>query len=120
LVSELGKRRKSNNDPFGFGSFDSGLSSFSKRATFENSKFRGRMAEDSFALDQTLRGKEVRRIHKGGDFEVRDPETDMFGNRRRRSKPVTYEVKTGNSQLSDAQKRKQRLLGKRRYKVVRY
>jgi hypothetical protein len=112
-VIRLGRRRSSDNDLFGLGSF-------SKSLTLSNNRMRGRMAEDSFALDQTLRGKEVRRMHKGGDFVVQDPETDMFGNRRLRSKPVTYEVKTGNSQLSDAQKRKQRRLGKSRYKVVRY
>jgi hypothetical protein len=73
------------------------------------------MAEDSFALEQQLQGKEVRKIHKGGDFIIQD--TDMFG--RKVSKPKTYEIKTGNAQLSKAQQRKKKRL-KRNYKVVRY
>ncbi len=74
------------------------------------------MAEDSFALDQTLQGNECRKIHKGRDFVVQ--ERGMFG--RKIGKPKTYEVKTGNSQLSDAQKRKQRRASRGSYKVVRY
>jgi hypothetical protein len=77
---------------------------------------RGKMAEDSFELDQTLQGNECRKIHKGGDFAVQ--KKDIFG--RKIGKPKTYEIKTGDSQLSDAQQRKQRRLGKSRYKVVRY
>lgn len=74
------------------------------------------MGEDRFDLEQRLQGHDVRKIHKGGDFVVQ--KRDMFG--RKIGKPMTYEVKTGNSQLSDAQKRKQRRLGKRSYKVIRY
>lgn len=112
----MGRKKKSNNDPFGFGSFDTELSSFSKRVTFENSKFRGKLAEDSFALEQTLQGKKVKRIHKGGDFVVQD--TDMFG--RNVGKPVTYEVKCGpTAKLSKAQKKNKKRLGKR-FKEVRY
>lgn len=77
---------------------------------------RGRMAEDSFALEQRMQGHDVKKIHKGGDFVVQ--KRDIFG--RKIGRPKTYEVKTGNSQLSEAQKRKKRHLGKRRYKVVRY
>ena len=73
------------------------------------------MSEDWFALTQRLQGYEVKKIHKGGDFVVQ--KRDPFG--RKRGKPETYEIKTGDSQLSEAQKRKKRRLGKR-YKVVRY
>ena len=69
------------------------------------------MAEDSFEMNMRLQGYDVKKIHKGGDFVVR---------KGRRGKPVTYEVKSGDSQLSEAQKRKKRRLGKKRYKVVRY
>jgi hypothetical protein len=77
---------------------------------------RGRMAEDSFALEQRMQGHECRKIHKGGDFVVQ--KRDFYG--RKVGKPKTYEVKTGNSELSDAQKRKQRRSPKGSYKVVRY
>lgn len=104
-------RRKgsNNNDPFGLGSF-------SKNLTLSNNKMRGRMAEDSFAMGERLQGHEVKKIHKGGDFVVQ--KRDIVG--RKIGKPKTYEVKTGNSQLSDAQKRKQRRSSRGSYKVVRY
>ena len=117
LVIELARNRRSNNsDPFGFGSFDSGLSSFSKRATFENSKFRGGMAEDSFAFEQRVQGNDCQKIHKGGDFVVQ--KRGIFGNKI--GKPTTYEIKTGNAKLSKAQQNKKRRSAKGSYKVVRY
>ena len=77
---------------------------------------RGRMAENSFELEQRVQGNECRKIHKGGDFVVQ--RKDMFG--RKIGKPATHEIKTGNSQLSEAQRRKKARLGNRRYKVDRY
>ncbi len=109
-------RRRSSNDPFGFGSFDFGLGNFSKSSTLANNRMRGRMAEDSFALEQRMQGHDVRKIHKGGDFEVQ--KRDTFG--RKIGKPTIHEVKTGDSQLSEAQRRKKSRLGNRRYKVERY
>lgn len=73
------------------------------------------MAEDWFALTQRLQGHEVRKIHKGGDFVVQ--RRDFFG--RKIGRPETHEIKTGDSQLSPAQKRMKRRLGKK-YKVDRY
>ncbi len=105
----MGRRRSSDNDPFGFGTV-------SKRLTLSSNRANGRMAEDSFAFEQRLQGNDCRKIHKGGDFFVQ--KRNLFGNKV--GKPTTYEVKTGNSQLSDAQERKKRQLGKSRYKVVRY
>ena len=105
----MSRRRCSrDNDLFGFGNF-------AKSLTLSSNRMRGRMAEGSFELSQRLAGHEVRKIHKGGDFVVQ--KRDLFG--RKIGKPKTYEVKTGDSQLSDAQKRKKRQL-KRSYKVVRY
>jgi len=105
----LVKRKRSNrNDPFG-------LKSFSKSLTLSSNRFKGRMAEDSFELSQRLQGHEVKKIHKGGDFVVQ--KTDLFG--RKTGKPKTYEVKTGDSQLTKAQQKKKRQL-KKNYKVVRY
>jgi hypothetical protein len=77
---------------------------------------KGRMAEDSFALEKRVQGHDVRKIHKGGDFEVQ--KRDVFG--RKIGKPTIHEVKTGDSQLSEAQRRKKARLGNRRYKVERY
>jgi len=102
------RKRSSGNDPFGLGSF-------SKSLTLSTNRMKGRMAEDSFALEQRLQGKEVRKIHKGGDFVVQDK--DMFG--RKKGKPKIVEVKTGNAKLSTAQQRKKRQV-KKNYKVVRY
>jgi len=76
---------------------------------------RGRIAEDGFALSQRAQGHEVRKIRVGGDFVVQ--RTDLFG--RKIGKPETHEIKTGRSQLSEAQKRKQRQL-RRNYKVHTY
>ena len=102
----MGRRR--NDDPFGFGSF-------SKSLTLSNNRMRGRMAEDSFALEQRIQGNDCRKIHKGGDFVVQ--RRDMFG--RKIGKPTVDEIKTGNSQLSDAQRRKKARMGKS-YRVHRY
>jgi hypothetical protein len=111
-------RRKTNNDSFGFSGFDFGteLGKMTKRQTLANNRMRGRMAEDSFQLEQNLRGNDCRKIHKGGDFIVQ--KRDFFGNKV--SKPTVHEIKTGSAKLSPAQKRKKSLLGNRRYKVERY
>ena len=95
-------------DPFG-------LKKESKRFTLRMNKMRGKMAEDSFRIEQGVRGHDVQRIHKGGDFVVQ--KKDLFG--RKIGKPVTHEIKTGNSKLSPAQKKKKKQL-KRRYKINRY
>ena len=114
-------KRKSN-APFGLGSFSSvdslndGVSGFNKRNTLGMNKMRGAMAEDSFAMGQRIQGHEVTRIHKGGDFVVQ--KRDFFGNKV--GKLTVHEIKTGNSQLSEAQRRKKARLGNRRYKVERY
>ncbi len=110
------RKSSSNNDPFGFVSFDFGLDSFSKRQTLANNRMKGRMAEDSFHLEQNLRGNDCRKIHKGGDFVVQ--KRDIFGNNV--GKPTVHEIKTGNAKLSEAQRRNKAKLGNRGYKVERY
>ena len=116
------KKSSSGNDPFGFGSsggfgsFDFGLNNYSKRTTLANNRMKGRMAEESFRMEQNLQGNDCHKIHKGGDFVVQ--KRDMFGNRV--GKATVHEVKTGNAQLSDAQRRKKARLGNSRYKVERY
>lgn len=92
-----------------------GIRKTAKRFTLSTNKMRGKFAEDSFALEQRMRGNEVKRIHKGGDYVVQ--KKGLFG--RKVGKPVTHEVKTGKSKLSPAQEKKKKQL-KGRYKVDRY
>jgi hypothetical protein len=110
------EKRSSNNDPFGFGSFDFGVTSFSRRTTLAGNRFNGRLAEDSFELEHRIQGHDVQKIHKGGDFVVQ--KRDIFGNKI--GKPTTCEIKTGNAKLSKAQKRKKKSSSKGSYKVIRY
>jgi hypothetical protein len=106
------RKRSSQYDPFDLGSL-------SKSFRMANNQMKGRIGEDSFKLSMESQGREVRKIRTGGDF-VEEYQTDMFGNRiRRRSKPIVHEIKTGDSQLSKAQDRERRRLG-RRYRVHRY
>lgn len=116
-------RKRSSNDPFGLGfgggldfGFGDGLKNYQKRTTLSNNRMKGRMAEESFRLEQNLRGNDCRKIHKGGDFVVQ--KRDIFGNKV--GKPTVHEIKSGNAQLSDAQRRKRARLGNSRYKVDRY
>lgn len=109
--SKSGRKRSGNNDPFGGNfDFDFGLGNVAKSSRLATNKLKGKMAEDTCALDHTLQGHEVKRIHKGGDFIIRD----------RHGNTTIVEVKTGNAKLSDAQKRKKDRMGNRRYKVERY
>jgi hypothetical protein len=107
--------KKKSPGSFGLDSFDLGISKMNKRYTLANNRVRGKMAEDNFALGQRLQGNDCKKIHKGGDFVVQ--KRDFFGNKV--GKPVVHEIKTGNSQLSEAQKRKKARLGSK-YKVDRY
>jgi hypothetical protein len=104
----VGRKRSKDNDV-------SGLGKFSKRVTLSNNKDRGKMGEGLFAMEHTYQGDDVKRIHVGGDFVVQ--KKDYLG--RKIGRPITHEIKTGHSPLSEAQKRKQKQL-KGRYKVNRY
>jgi len=79
------------------------------------------MTQDQFDRDARmvawLRGEsvDIKKIRTGGDRVVQ--RRDMHG--RPIGKPQTYEIKTGNSQLSDAQKRRKQQSGKD-YHVRRY
>jgi len=75
----------------------------------------GRDAEENFRHSQIAQGNDCRKIHEGGDFLVQKRDWQ----RRNIGKPKTYEIKTGKSPLSEAQKRKKARIGKD-YKVERY
>ncbi|MGA2522600.1 MAG: hypothetical protein ABSF65_00440 [Candidatus Bathyarchaeia archaeon] len=107
-------RSKRSNDSgifgFDFGFGDLGAKKAVKSYTFENNKVRGKTAEGMTALNHTLQGHEVTRVHKGGDFIIKD----------RHGKTTIVEVKTGKAKLSEAQRKKKARLGNKRYKVERY
>jgi hypothetical protein len=92
------------------------LGNVSKRFNLSSNRAKGQIAKDRFAFDQTLQGHDCKKIHQDGDFVVQ--KRDFFGNKV--GEPTTYEVKTGNSKLTDAQEKRQRKLGRNRYKIVRY
>jgi len=71
---------------------------------------------DRFAFDQAMQGHDCTKIRNEGDFVVQ--KRDFFGNEI--GEPTVFEVKTGNSPLSEAQKKRKRQFGSNRYKVVRY
>jgi hypothetical protein len=77
---------------------------------------KGRVAKDRFAFEQSLQGNDCMKIRRGGDFVVQ--ERDFFGNKI--GDPTVYDVKSGNSKLTDAQEKRKRQLGRNRYKIVRY
>ncbi|HUK85179.1 MAG TPA: hypothetical protein VLU95_04890 [Candidatus Acidoferrum sp.] len=91
------------------------LSNVSKRFNLSSKHAKGRIAKDRFAFDQTMQGHDCRKIRESGDFVVQ--KRDFFGNKV--GEPTIYEVKTGNSPLSEAQEKRKRQL-RSRYKVVRY
>jgi hypothetical protein len=106
----LGKKDSNDNDPFRFGNI-------SRRFTLSSrNRAKGSIAKDRFAFDQSMQGNDCRKIRQGGDFIVQ--KRDFFGDKV--GNPTIYEVKTGNSKLSEAQEKRQRELGKNRYKIVRY
>ena len=77
---------------------------------------KGKIAKDRFVFDQAMQGNDCTKIRKGGDFIVQ--QCDFFGNKI--GNPTICEVKTGNSQLTEAQEKRKHQLGRNRYKIVRY
>ena len=92
------------------------LGNVSKRFNQPSKRAKGDIAKDRFAFDQTMQGHDCQKIREGGDFVVQ--KRDFFGNKV--GEPTIYEVKTGNSKLTEAQEKRQRQLGRRRYKITRY
>lgn len=92
------------------------LGNVSKRFNLSSNRAKGSIAKDRFAFDQSIQGHDCKKIRRGGDFVVQ--KRDFFGNKI--GEPTVFEVKTGDTQLSDAQEKRKRQLGRNRYKVVRY
>ena len=102
-------KRTSKDDPLNMGNV-------SKRFSLSSNHVKGNVAKDRFAFDQTMQGHDCQKIHQDGDFIVQ--KRDFFGNKI--GEPTRYEVKTGKTQLTDAQEKRQRQLGRNRYKIARY
>jgi hypothetical protein len=102
-------KRTSKDDPMNLGNV-------SKRFSFSSNRAKGNIAKDRFAFDQTMQGHDCQKIRQDGDFIVQ--KRDFFGNKV--GEPTTYEVKTTKTQLTDAQEKRQRQLGRNRYKIARY
>lgn len=95
--------------PYGFGNTN-------RRFTKSSRKVAGDIARDRFAFEQSMHGNDCAKICKGGDFVVQ--ERDFFGNEI--GEPKIYQVKTGNSKITDVEADRKRQLGRDRYKLVRY
>ena len=101
-------KRDSSDDPLKLGNV-------SKRFNLSGKRAKGNIAKDLFAFDQTMQGHDCTKIREGGDFVVQ--KRDFFGNKV--GEPTVFEVKTGNSKLTEAQEKRKRQF-RSRYKVVRY
>ncbi len=93
-----------------------GFGNTSRRFTQTERRVKGSIAKDRFALDQAMQGNDCQKIRKDGDFVVQ--KRDFFGNKV--GEPTTYEIKNGNSKLTEAQEKRRRQLGRNRYKIARY
>jgi hypothetical protein len=102
-------KKDPNNNPLSSGKI-------SRRFAKSSRSVKGDLARDRFAFDQAMQGHDCTKIRKEGDFVVQ--KRDFFGNAI--GEPTVFEVKTGNSPLSEAQKKRKRQFGSSRYKVVRY
>lgn len=102
-------KRISKDDPLSSGKV-------SRRLNLSSNRAKGNIAKDRFAFDQAFQGNDCQKIRKDGDFVVQ--KRDFFGNKV--GEPTTYEVKTGNSKLTEAQEKRKRQLGRNRYKIARY
>ena len=93
-----------------------GFGSTSRRFTQSERRVKGDIAKDRFAFEQAMQGHDCQKIREDGDFVVQ--KRDFFGNKI--GDPTTFEVKTGNSKLTEAQEQRRRRLGRNRYKIARY
>lgn len=100
-------KRTSTDKPYGFGN--------THRIFPQAKRQKGNIAKDRFAFDQAMQGSDCTKTRRGGDFVVQ--KRDFFGEKD--GEPTVYDVKTGDSKLTEAQElRKRQLRG--RYKITRY
>ena len=104
----MAKHSSNDKKPFGFGN--------TSRRFPHRRRAIGSIAKDRFAFDQTMQGHDCTKIRDGGDFVVQ--KRDFFGEKE--GEPTVFEVKTGNSRLTEAELERRRQLGRNRYKIVRY
>ena len=87
-----------------------------KRFNTSSNRVKGNIAKDRFAFDQAMQGHDCQKTRENGDFVVQ--KRDFFGEKV--GEPTVFDVKTGNSKLTEAQEQRQRRLGRNRYRVARY
>ena len=101
--------KKTANKPYGFGNTN-------RRFVESPRKAAGKIARDRFAFDQAIQGNDCAKTSGGGgDFVVQ--KRDFFGGKD--GEPIVFDVKTGNSKLTESQEQRKRQLGGR-YKIARY
>ncbi len=95
--------------PFGFGNTNRRFPAAGKRT-------QGKIAKDRFAFEQAMAGNDCTPLRHGGDFVVqkRNFIGELEGER------TVIDVKTGNARVTEAQKQRQKRLGRNRHKIVRY
>jgi hypothetical protein len=75
-------------------------------------RHKGKTAEEIARAEIAGNGySNITPVHKGADFKAQDPVTGQT---------KFFEVKTGNSSLTKAQKRKRREVGPENYEIMRY
>jgi hypothetical protein len=100
--------KKTDARPYGFGN--------TNRRFPHAKRQKGSISKDRFAFEQTMAGNDCTKIQRGGDFVVQ--ERNFFGDKVGEAK--TFDVKSGNSRVTDVQLERQRRLGRNRHKIVRY
>ncbi len=63
-----------------------------------------------------MAGNDCKKLRRDGDFVVQ--KRDFFGDKE--GEPTVFDVKTGDSKLTEAELQRRRQLGRNRHKIVRY
>jgi hypothetical protein len=94
---------------FGFGNTNRRFPAAGKRT-------QGQIAKDRYAFEQAMAGNDCTPLRRGGDFVVqkRNFIGELEGER------TVVDVKAGNAHVTEAQKQRQKRLGRNRHKIVRY
>ncbi len=95
--------------PYGFGNTN-------RRFPAAGRRTQGKIAKDHFAFEQAMAGNDCTPMRRDGDFVVQ--KRNFLGEPEGR--PTVVDVKAGNSHVTEAQKQRQKRLGRNRHKIVRY